>query len=179
MRQLRAEGKIERVGLGMNADKRPDLILRLLRESPPGTFDDALLAGGWNLLGQASLDILGECEKLGVKVANAGVFATGFLVGGKAYLYDENPPAEIVAARDGWMQLAKRYNLSLPAVALRFASLPAVVEKVLLGVKSAAEVELNVAKIEEAATVPAQLWHDARKAGLLSPAISVPPVGSL
>jgi D-threo-aldose 1-dehydrogenase len=178
MVKLRKEGKIARVGLGMNANKRPDLVLRLLREAPPGTFDDALLAGGWNLLGQASLPILVECEKRNIKVANAGVFATGYLVGGDAYLYD-TPPPEIVAARQSWQTLADRYNVSLPAVALRFASQPSVVEKVLLGVKSAQEVELNVSTIKEAATVPLALWYDAKAEGLLSDAIVLPPRGSL
>ena len=132
MVRLRDAGKIGRVGLGMNANLRPDLILRLLREAPAGTFDTALLAGGWNLLGQDSLPILEECEKRGIAVHNAGVFATGFLVGGSNYLYDI-PPPEIVAARDGWDGLAKRHGCSLPAVALRFASIPNVIEHVLLG----------------------------------------------
>lgn len=132
MVRLRDAGKIGRVGLGMNANLRPDLILRLLREAPVGTFDTALLAGGWNLLGQDSLPILVECEKLGVAVHNAGVFATGFLVGGANYLYN-TPPPEIVARRDGWIALAEKHGCSLPAVALRFASIPNIVEHVLLG----------------------------------------------
>lgn len=132
MVRLRDAGKIGRVGLGMNANLRPDLILRLLREAPVGTFDTALLAGGWNLLGQDSLPILEECEHRGIAVHNAGVFATGFLVGGSNYLYD-TPSPEIVAARDDWASLAKRYGCSLPAVALRFASIPKIVEHVLVG----------------------------------------------
>ena len=143
MVKLRSQGKVGKIGLGMNADKRPDLILRLLREAPSGTFDTALLAGGWNLLGQASLPLLTECEARGVAVHNAGVFATGFLVGGESYLYAA-PPPEIVAARRAWAALAARHGLSLAAVALRFASLPAVVECVLLGVKSAEEVWLSI-----------------------------------
>jgi D-threo-aldose 1-dehydrogenase len=132
MVRLRESGKIGRVGLGMNANLRPDLILRLLQEAPAGTFDAALLAGGWNLLGQDSLPILSECERRGIAVHNAGVFATGYLVGGSNYLYD-TPPPEIVAARDGWQALADKHGCSLPAVAMRFASVPSVIEHVLLG----------------------------------------------
>ena len=95
-----------------------------------GSERTALLAGGWNLLGQDLLPILGECERLGIAVHNAGVFATGYLVGGEAYLHD-TPSPEIVAARDGWTALAAKHGCSLPAVALRFAIVPAVIERVL------------------------------------------------
>ncbi|CAK0896056.1 unnamed protein product, partial [Prorocentrum cordatum] len=55
LRQLRAEGRIQHVGLGMNCNRlshqgKPDEVLRLLRGAEEGTFDSALLAGGWNLL---------------------------------------------------------------------------------------------------------------------------------
>ena len=103
MVRLRESGKIGRVGLGMNANLRPDLILRLLREAPAGTFDTALLAGkstrnlpvrvslwadfdsllvvlgGWNLLGQDSLPILGECERLGIVSAQVVCVCLGAL----------------------------------------------------------------------------------------------------
>jgi D-threo-aldose 1-dehydrogenase len=177
MVRLRNAGKIGRVGLGMNANIRPDLILRLLREAPVGTFDTALLAGGWNLLGQDSLPILEECENRGVAVHNAGVFATGFLVGGSNYLYD-TPPPEIVAARDGWVALAEKYGCSLPAVALRFASIPKVIEHVLLGVKSPEEVRMNAGTIAEAANVPNAIWADAQAASLLPADLPVPKAES-
>ena len=172
----------------------------MLREAPEGTFDTALLAGGWNLLGQDSLPIITECQKRGIAVHNAGVFATGFLVGGESYLYD-TPPPEITAARAGWEALAARHGCSLPAVALRFASLPAIIEHgaprpsfavwkvaktkrflgwaaVLLGVKSPEEVELNVGTIEQAAAVPDQLWADAKAEGLLPADLPVPGAGA-
>ena len=54
LRQLRSEGEVEQLSLGMNCNKEPhqgvpDEILRLLRQAEPGTFQSALLAGGWNL----------------------------------------------------------------------------------------------------------------------------------
>ena len=53
LRALRAAGRIDQVSLGMNMVVAPQ-ILRLLREAPPGTFDNIMLAHGWNLLCQAS-----------------------------------------------------------------------------------------------------------------------------
>ena len=83
-------------------------------------------------------------------------------VGGESYLYDVAPP-EIAEARKGWQALADKYQLPLPAVALRFASLPAVMDCVLLGVKSAAEVELNAKTIAHAAVRPHQVARIAAK----------------
>jgi hypothetical protein len=66
LRALRAAGKIGQVSLGMNANK-PEVkacILRLVREAPPETFNSALLAGGWNLLCQDSLEIMQEAQQV-------------------------------------------------------------------------------------------------------------------
>lgn len=73
LRELRAAGVICHASLGMNCNREehmgaPDEIIRLLRGCPVGTFDSALLAGGWNLLSQEGLPCLEECERLGVPV---------------------------------------------------------------------------------------------------------------
>jgi len=90
LRRLRGEGTVAHVGLGMNSNCEahqgvPDEVIRLLREAPRGTFDSALLAGGWNLLCQAGLPCFVECERAGVAVYVAGVFGSGLLVGGDTY----------------------------------------------------------------------------------------------
>jgi D-threo-aldose 1-dehydrogenase len=71
LRGLRAEGLIGQVSLGMNSDRiEPggphDSILRLVREAPAGTFNSALLAGGWNLLTHSSYDIMLEAQERGI-----------------------------------------------------------------------------------------------------------------
>lgn len=58
------------------------LILRLLREAPNGTFDDIMLAHGWNLLCTDGSDVIAECQQRGIEIHNAGVYASGLLVGG-------------------------------------------------------------------------------------------------
>ena len=67
LRQLRNEGLIGEVSLGMNSNnpQTKTSILRLLRESPPGTFNSALLAGGWNLLNQDSYEVMLEAQERG------------------------------------------------------------------------------------------------------------------
>ena len=49
--ELRSEGKIGQVSIGMNSDRiepggAHDGVLRLIKEAPAGTFNAALLAGG-------------------------------------------------------------------------------------------------------------------------------------
>ena len=72
---------------GMNSN-RPEValdIMRILKESPMGTFNSFLLAGGWNLLNQDSFPIMVEAAQRGVEIHNAGIFNTGLLVGGVTY----------------------------------------------------------------------------------------------
>ena len=65
-------------------------VLRMLA-NPPGTFDSVMMAGAWNLLDQDGYDVLLECQERGVRVHNAGVFASGLLVGGSHYKYGPLP----------------------------------------------------------------------------------------
>lgn len=57
-----------------SCSRGPPYILRLLREAPAGSFDTALLAGGWNLLNTEGSEVLTECARCGVAVHLAGVF---------------------------------------------------------------------------------------------------------
>ena len=68
---LREEGLIGQVSIGMNTNNSGpksahDGCLRLMREAPAGTFNSALLAGGWNLLNQDSYDIMIEAQRRGI-----------------------------------------------------------------------------------------------------------------
>ena len=176
--QMRSDGLIGEVSLGMNCNMEahqgaPGEVLRLLRGAPEGTFDAALLAGGWNLLTQAGMPCFVECEHRGIQVHVAGVFASGLLVGGSSYAYKQAPDEKHeLAAR--WRALAAEHGVSLPAVAIAFAAMPKCVTRVVLGVASPEQVHQNVAWVQEAGSVPPQLWRDARRRGLLAPEVPVP-----
>lgn len=92
LRQLKAEGCIQHVSLGMNAnsdhkvvtpgagglettDWQPSCIIDLIRAVPSGTFDSALLAYSWNLFSQDGLPVLQECARAGIAVHVAGIWA--------------------------------------------------------------------------------------------------------
>jgi D-threo-aldose 1-dehydrogenase len=163
-------------------DGKPAEIVRLLRSAPAGTFDEALLAGGWTLLTQAALPSLLECQRLGVRVAVAAIFATGLLtdkpnvdpkVGRPTYAY-QAAPDEVLERAERWRTLAAEHGVSLPAVAIAFAYLPTCVARVVIGCATAEEVAANVRAIEESAKVPASLWHVARARGLLGEDIPLP-----
>ena len=126
---------------------------------PAGTFDSALLAHGWNLFCQEGWPVLLECQRCGVAVHVAGFFH---------YVYDggEDP------ARDRWEALCGRHSVALPAAAVAFATLPACIERVVMGSTRAEEVAPTLAVA--AAAVPTALWREAQSLGLLDAALPLP-----
>ena len=98
----------------------PEQILDLIRAAPEGTFDSLLMASGWNLLYHDGLCVLEECQARGIRVHNAGTFATGLLAGGFTFVYAE-APEEMVEATQRWRELCDSYSLPLPAVAMAFS----------------------------------------------------------
>jgi D-threo-aldose 1-dehydrogenase len=184
---LRENGTLRGVSIGANSNSYntefhgtaghhqgvPDEIIRLIQTAPEGSFDSALLAGGWNLLNQAGMPVMMECQRASVAVHVAGVFNTGLLVGGDTYAYAVAPDAMIERAR-GWGELAAARSASLPAVALAFAAMPECVEKLVIGMATAEEVEQNIAWLAEAQTVSPALWVEAKALGLLPADIPTP-----
>lgn len=172
LRELREAGAVTEVSLGMNAHvgfgRGPQYVLRLLREAPAGTFDTALLAGGWNLLNQEGWEVMCECALRGVRVHVAGVF------GGTGQADNRNifaPSEKWAPAVEAWARLAAKHSVSLAQLAIAFATLPCAVEKVVLGMATADEVERNVASVESVRHVPASAWREAVSEGLLPAAL--------
>merc|ERR1719247_601917 len=142
----------------MNCNKeahmgKPEEIIRLIRGADSFAFDSALLAGGWNLLSQAGLPCLLECQRRGVDVHVAGAYASGLIVGASIYAY-RPAPAAMKAKVEKWTVLASKHGVALPAVALAFAFLPECVSRVVLGMASPEEVAQNMAWVKESRRVP-------------------------
>jgi len=168
MVQLRAEGKINEVSLGMNSS---EYLLRFVRHYPAGTFDNIMMAGCWNLIDQDGLELLLECQARNIKVTNVGIFASGALWGSTHYKYDGIPP-EVAEKIKAWKALSDKYGLLLPQVALNFAMLPDIVDLVAFGCKTADKVSTNMALLGK--PVPIELWQEAKAAGLIAPAVPLP-----
>ena len=144
----------------------PAYVLRMIAAKPAGTFDNVMIAGAWNLIDQDGLELLLSCQKRGIKVHNAGIFASGLLVGGDRYKY-QPAPSGILVRRAKWQALAQSHGVPLPAVAIAFALAPAVVEKAAVGVQSPEEVRANAEWLAAAENVPPRLWREAKERGLL------------
>ena len=83
-------------------------------------------------------------------------------------------PPEIVEKVRQWEALASAHGVSLPAVAMAFAALPACVARVVIGCSKGEEVKTNLRYLEESAAVPSALFRAAKAAGLLPEHIPVP-----
>jgi len=162
--QLREEGLIEDVSLGMNSAQ---YALKLIRAAPHGGINSVMIAGCWNLLDHdiTAITLLLECQARGIKVHNAGIFCSGLLAGGNTYKYRE-VPSEILDRTQRWRELAERFHVALPAVAISFALSPEVVTAISVGVKSSEEVEQAVRWFHT--KVPSEIWSIARAEGLLA-----------
>mmetsp|Transcript_26097 Transcript_26097/g.60217 ORF Transcript_26097/g.60217 Transcript_26097/m.60217 type:complete len:341 (-) Transcript_26097:243-1265(-) len=170
MVKLRESGEVDQLSLGMNS---PDWILRFLRKYPEGTFDNVMLAGDWHLLDFSGLEVLQECQARGISVTQAGLLGSGIFWGGPNLRYQTAPPEKLELVSK-WKELASKYSVPLPAVAVTFAFLPACVDRLCIGAQSPEQVDANTALCDH--KVPVQLWHEAKQQGLLPAAVPLPPL---
>lgn len=161
--ELREQGVVSHVGLGMNFDR---ILTRFVRESD---VDTIMLAGRYTLLEQPAADeLLPLCVEKGVRVMAAGVYNSGILATpspGTTYNYEAAPPALVERARR-IAGVCTRFGVELPAAAIAFVAAHPAVESVVLGASSAEQVRLNVAR--SAVAVPPGLWSALMEEGLLS-----------
>jgi D-threo-aldose 1-dehydrogenase len=97
------------------------------------------------------------CAERGVSVAAAGVFNSGLLAGGTTFHYTAAPP-EVVARKDALERMCARYDVPLAAAALQFPIRHAAVTSVVVGARSAAEIEEDVRLFD--LPIPDALWAE-------------------
>ncbi|MCI9890047.1 aldo/keto reductase [Micrococcales bacterium 31B] len=160
---LRDEGVIGAWGVGMNQWEAP---LRFVQESDPNLI---MLAGRFTLLEQPGLPLLTECMRREVGVVNVGVFNSGLLSKPRPApdaTYNYAPaPADLLRRTHEIADHCERHGVTLPAAAIAFAFTHPAVVSVALGMRTRAQVEQNVELA--ARDVPAALWDDLDRAGLL------------
>jgi D-threo-aldose 1-dehydrogenase len=152
---LRDQGAVSAVGCGMNQ------VPMLERFVEKVDLDCVLLAGRHTLLEPTgALPLLDQCLERGVGVVLGGVFNSGVLVDPEG-----SPTYEYAAASEAIVQRARvlrdrcqAHGVALPAAALQFAMRHPAVTKVLVGARSAEEVDLDVGYA--AAPVPDTLWAE-------------------
>jgi D-threo-aldose 1-dehydrogenase len=148
---------VRAIGAGMN---QWQMLERLVRDCD---LDAVLLAGRYTLLDRSgALTLLPLCRERGIAVLSAGVFNSGILAqpdpaDGATYNYVPAPP-EILARARALAQICARSGVSLPAAAIQFPLRHPAVAAVILGMRSAQEVRLDVAYRQE--LIPADVWSE-------------------
>jgi D-threo-aldose 1-dehydrogenase len=153
LERLRAEGAVGAIGVGMN---QTAMLTRFVTDTD---IDTVLVAGRYTLLDKsAASDLLPAAQRRGVSVIAGGVFNSGVLaapVAGATYDYHAAPNDLIERARR-LAETSARFGVPLRAAAARFPLTHPAVASVLIGVRSAAEVDDALSM--RALDIPAGLW---------------------
>jgi len=163
LEKLRSEGVVGAIGAGMN---QAGMLTRFVRETD---VDVVLCAGRYTLLDQSALtELLPAAVERGVSVVIGGAFNSGLLADprpGATYNYAQ-APGDLLDRALRMREVAERHGIGLRAAALAFCAAHPAVASVLVGARSAAEVE--DAADQFATPVPPALWRELRDTGLLT-----------
>lgn len=156
--ELRASGVIGALSIGVND---AETAVRFLRVTGDSGIDCVLLAGRYTVLDRSgATELLPLCRQLGVVVLAAGVFGGGVLadpVDGGRHGFARIPQA--LAARIAVVRAAcDRHGVSPLAAAAQFPLTDPSVAAVIVGARSAAEIEQTAAMF--AHPVPPELWNE-------------------
>jgi len=159
---LRDEGVVCGIGIGSNL---PQPVATLLERAQ---FDAFLLAGRYTLLDQSGAALFARASALGVRVVAGGVFNSGVLAAWPptSATFDYVTADPPIVERTGRIAaICAKHGVPLGAAALRFVMRHPAVTTALIGPRSVAELEQNLAAA--AHPIPDVLWVELRAAGLL------------
>ncbi|HEY1607216.1 MAG TPA: aldo/keto reductase [Allosphingosinicella sp.] len=161
LRALREAGAVSAIGIGVN---EVEIALELVGREP---LDILLLAGRYTLLEQSALDaLLPSCLDKGVSVVIGGPYNSGILAGGAMQHYNYAPaPAAVIDRARHLSRICAKHGVALGAAALQFVLAHPAVTSVVPGLASPEEVRETLARA--AAPIPASLWVELRREGLL------------
>ena len=168
--ELRAAGLIKAIGLGVNE-------WGVVREALDCVdLDCCLLAGRYSLLEQTALtSLLTLCERRQIGVIIGGAFNSGILVshvGGHRKFNYGDAPNEVVEKVEGLRHVCDNFDVEIPAAALQFPLAHPAVVSVVVGSRSAAEIDQAVRWLEQ--PLPDDLWGELKRQGLLETEAPVP-----
>ncbi len=153
--RMRSEGIIKAIGVGMNQCETPT---RVIKETD---IDMVLIAGRYSLLDQKALEgLLPAALERNVDIIAAGVFNSGILANPvKGATYDYVPASEELLAKAVMIrEVLDGHKVSLTSAALQFPLRHPAVKSVLVGCRSAAEVETNIREFDK--TIENKVWDD-------------------
>ena len=161
---LRDEGVVDAIGVGMNQSAMPAEFVRR------HDIDLVMLAGRFTLLDQSALDdLLPLADDRGVRIVAAGVYNSGLLsearpADGAPYDYKPAPP-ELVERARRLASVCEAHGVDLPTAAIHFPLRHPAVAAVVVGARTAEQVRLNVERL--ATPVPDELWAELEWGGLV------------
>jgi D-threo-aldose 1-dehydrogenase len=163
--EMRDEGLLGAVGLGMNQSAMPAEFVRRF------DVDVVMIAGRYTLLEQPALaDLLPLALERGVGVVAAAVYNSGLLSSdvvdpSASYNYRPAPP-ELVARAQRLAETCARHGITLPAAAVQFPLRHPAVVSVVVGTRTAAHVASTMSRYS--ADIPESLWTDLVSEGQVS-----------
>ncbi|MCP4383359.1 MAG: aldo/keto reductase [Hyphomicrobiales bacterium] len=163
LESLRSQGVVSAIGVGCNEWQVCEAALR------ERDFDCFLLAGRYTLLEQDSLDtFLPLCEERNVAIVlgggfNSGILATGPVEGAHYnYAEAEEPILERVRQIEA---VCKQFDVPMKAAALQFVLAHPAIPTNIPGTRTKVHLDENFKLIEH--PIPAELWEELRKQGLI------------
>lgn len=167
--RLRREGAIRAVSVGMNQAEM------LAQFACAADFDCFMLAGRYTLLDQIGLrELLPICEQKVISIIAAGVYNSGILADprpGATFDYVPAPPELLEKARR-LEAVCSRHGVPLPAAAIQFPLGHPAVAGVVIGARSVAELDEDVAMFRH--PIPPDLWQELKAEDLLPGEAPVP-----
>jgi D-threo-aldose 1-dehydrogenase len=165
--RLRDEGVVGAIGIGSNFAAPVQTLLER------ASFDTFLLAGCYTLLDQSGAGLLDFAHARGMRVIVGGVFNSGVLATWPqpAPTFGYSPADVAIRERTARIaELCARHGVPLAAAALQFAASHPAVATVLIGPRSIAELDANLAAWN--ADIPVALWQELAAAGVIESAMA-------
>ena len=172
--RLKAQGVIGGYGIGVND------VQVSIETLAANDVDVILLAGRYTLADQSALpSLLTQCRRRGVAVVAAGVFNSGVLAtgsrprdGSAPYFNYARASAAIVERVAAIEAVCAQFAVPLQAAALQFPSAHPAVVNLLVGARSIAEIDANLANAR--LPIPLGFWHELRGRQLIDPCAPIP-----
>jgi D-threo-aldose 1-dehydrogenase len=170
LEELKRNGQIKAIGMGLNVSEALDTVAPLV------DLDFVIVAMPYTLLDQSALHSgMQRFVDKKISVIVGAPYASGILVTGPGpnakYRY-QPAPADVQEKARRIQAACARHGVSLPAAALQFPLAHPAVVAIIPGSASPDEVRRNVGYFAEA--IPAALWAELKAEGLVDPAAPTP-----
>jgi D-threo-aldose 1-dehydrogenase len=153
---LREQGVVGAVGAGMN------FVEPLQRFVDETDVDVLMVAGRWTLVDHSAGSLLGDCSAAGVAVVAAAPFNSGLLSrpepADDAMFDYGQAPRDVLKTSRAYARACEERGTQLPIAAIQFPLRDAAVASVVAGMRTRAQVALNISWIN--ATIDERLWAE-------------------